>query len=63
MAINRFHVIAGQIQTMTRLAKDTFNDRKAALLCHCTAGNIQAGDQHAFFTGKTHLKPSFLKYK
>ena len=45
---------------MAGLAEDALDDGKAALLSHGPAGDIQSGDQHAFFTGKTHSQDPFL---
>ena len=55
-----FHIIAGQVQTHTCLAEDTLDDGKTALLSNSPACNIQALDQHAFFTGKTHSQFPFV---
>ena len=55
-----FHIIAGEGQVVTGPAQNTFDDGKAALGSNGPAGNIQALDQHAFFTGKTHSFFPFL---
>ena len=48
------HIVAGQMQAVTGLAQDAFDDRQAALLSNRSACDIQALNQHAFFTGKAH---------
>ena len=45
---------------MTGLAQNAFDDGKTALLGNGTACDIQALNQHAFFTGKTHIDYPFL---
>ena len=55
-----FHIVAGQIQTVGGITQNALDSRQCALLGNGSAGNIQARDQHAFFTGKTHGKNSFL---
>ena len=55
-----FHVVAGKAEAHSGLAEDTFDDGKAALLSDGTARNVQALNQHAFFTGKAHSQIPFL---
>ena len=54
-----FHIIAGQAQTTACSAQNTLNGRKTALLGNSSAGDIQTGYKHIFFTGKAHRKNLF----
>ena len=49
-----------KLQAVIRLAENTLNSGKGAFLSYGSAGNIQTGYQHTFFTGKTHIMTSFL---
>ena len=55
VADGRLHVIAGEAQAVSGPAENAFDGGKAALLCDGTARDIQAADQHTFFTGKAHI--------
>ena len=55
-----FHVIAGEADAQTCLAQDTFDGGQTALLGDGAACNVQALNQHTFFTGKTHIQFPFL---
>ena len=47
---------------MTGPAENAFDDGEAGLLGHGAGGNVQALDQHTFFTGKAHgVHSLFLK--
>ena len=57
-----FHIVARQAQVHAGAAEDALDDGKTALLSHRPGGNVQAGQEHAFFTGKAHRDSSFLDY-
>ena len=50
-----FHIVAGELQIIFCIAENTFQNGQAALLSYGSACNIQALNQHTFFTGKTHI--------
>ena len=54
------HIITCQAQAHFGLAEDALDDCEAALLCHGASRDIQAGNQHTFFTGETHGLHPFL---
>ena len=55
-----FHIVAGEAQAHAGPAEDALDDGKAAFLSHSPSRDIQARDQHAFFTSKTHSQVPFL---
>ena len=56
-----FHIVAGEGQVIACVAEDTLDNAEGTLLGDCSACNIQALNQHAFFTGKAHISFPFLK--
>src|SRR5699024_8972691 len=55
-----FHVVAGEAQTVSGFAEDALNGGDGAFLGHGSAGDVQAGKESVFFTGKAHGTTSFL---
>ena len=54
------HIISGKTQSHLCLAENTLDNAEAALLRHGASGDIQACNQHTFFTGKAHGLHPFL---
>ena len=55
-----FHIVAGKAQAVSGFAEDALNGGDGAFLGDGSAGDVQAGKESVFFTGKAHGTTSFL---